>query len=248
MARVLIALPANDFDPTESGVPWLWLSERGHEIVFATPDGRPARADQRMLDGNGLGLWAPVLMADRRGRDAYAAMQASAAFRAPQPYAALDATSIDALLLPGGHAPGMRPFLESTLLQALAAQLFAANKPVGAVCHGVLLLARARRADGRPLLHGRRSTALLAWQEQFAWRVTRRRLGDYYRTYPQSVQAEVCAALASPRDFVSGPPPLLRDTPTKLSRGFALRDGNYVSARWPGDAHRFAQCFAETLG
>lgn len=248
MARVLIALPATDFDPTESGVPWLWLQQRGHDLVFATPAGEPARADPRMLDGNGLGLWAPLLMADRRGRDAYAAMQASGAFRAPLPYAALDAGAIDALLLPGGHAPGMRPFLESQVLQHLAAQLFAANKPVAAVCHGVLLLARARHADGRPLLHGRRSTALLAWQEQFAWRVTRHRLGDYYRTYPQSVQAEVSAALARPEDFVSGPLPLLRDSPTTLSRGFALRDGNYVSARWPGDAHRFAQCFAEILG
>jgi len=247
MARVLIALPATDFDPTESGVPWLRLKERGHELVFATPDGRPARADQRMLDGNGLGVLAPLLMADRRGRDAYAAMQASAAFQAPLPYAALAADSIDALLLPGGHAPGMRPFLESEPLQALVAQLFAADKPVAAVCHGVLLVARARRADGRSVLHGRRSTALLAWQEQFAWRVTRRRLGDYYRTYPQTVQAEVSAVLASPGDFVSGPLPLLRDHPAALGRGFALRDGNYVSARWPGDAHRFAQVFAETL-
>jgi putative intracellular protease/amidase len=28
---------------------------------------------------------------------------------------------------------------------------------------------------------------------------------------------------------------------------FVVRDGNYVSARWPGDAHTFARRFAEVL-
>ena len=32
---------------------------------------------------------------------------------------------------------------------------------------------------------------------------------------------------------------LLRDAPQRLDRGFVVRDGNYVSARWPGDAHRY---------
>jgi len=27
-----------------------------------------------------------------------------------------------------------------------------------------------------------------------------------------------------------------------------VQDGNYVSARWPGDAHTFAARFAELLG
>jgi hypothetical protein len=27
-----------------------------------------------------------------------------------------------------------------------------------------------------------------------------------------------------------------------------VRDGNYVSARWPGDAHTFAATFAAVLG
>jgi hypothetical protein len=39
----------------------------------------------------------------------------------------------------------------------------------------------------------------------------------------------------------------VRDTPTNLAPGFALRDGNYVSARWPGDAHRFAHDFGALL-
>jgi hypothetical protein len=30
--------------------------------------------------------------------------------------------------------------------------------------------------------------------------------------------------------------------------GFTVRDGEYLSARWPGDAHRFAAEFAAMIG
>jgi protease I len=62
-----------------------------------------------------------------------------------------------------------------------------------------------------------------------------------------TVEDEVCAALARPGDFVRGPSSFTRDSPARLDAGFALRDGNYVSARWPGDAHRFATEFAGLL-
>jgi protease I len=240
-------LPTQDFDPTESGVPWKALMEAGHPVTIATPSAQMARADPRMLTGAGLGLLKPFLAADRNGRMAYLAMQASRAFRSPLAYAALRADDYDALLLPGGHAPGMREYLESHILQGLVTAFFARNKPVAAVCHGVLLVVRSLGADGLSVLHGRRTTALLASQELLAWNLTRLWLGDYYRTYPQTVQAEICEALADPADFVAGPPPLRRDGPGRLGPGFVLRDGNYLSARWPGDVHRFAHEFVAML-
>jgi protease I len=247
MATVLMPLPERDFDPSESGVPWRVLTQRGHRVLFATPDGRPAQADPRMLSGEGLGPCKQLLMADANGRAAYAAMAASAEFAAPLRHDGLAVQDFDALLLPGGHAPGMREYLESHLLQGLVSAMFAAQKPVAAVCHGVVLVARSLGSDGLSVLHGRKTTALLKTQELLAWGVTRPWLGDYYRTYPQTVQDEVTEALASPDDFVLGSPPLLRDAPGKLARGFCLRDGNYLSARWPGDVHRFAEEFAAML-
>jgi len=80
-----------------------------------------------------------------------------------------------------------------------------------------------------------------------AWRLTRHRLDDYYRTYPQTVQDEVAAALRSPRDFLVGPPALLRDSDRLRRAGFTVRDGRYLSARWPGDAHRFAHELVQML-
>ena len=51
MARVLVLLPARDFDPSEAAVGWRVLVDAGHTVHFATPDGKPAVADDMMLTG-----------------------------------------------------------------------------------------------------------------------------------------------------------------------------------------------------
>ena len=263
VATVLVPLPRHDFDPTEAGVPWRVLTDAGHAFVFATPDGAPAQADPRMLRGTGLGLLAPMLRAQASAVADHDRMAQSAAYRAPIAWAdiadGLAAGRFDALLLPGGHAPGMREYLESTLLQSAVAGFFERDRPVAAICHGAVLAARSRvtRADAstgagagageRSVLYGRRTTGLTRQLEMLAWRLTRHRLGDYYRTYPQTVQDEVAAALRSPGDFLVGPPALLRDSDRLRRVGFTVRDGNYLSARWPGDAHRFAHELAGML-
>jgi len=222
------------------------LTGVGHRIVFATPDGEPGAADPRMVTGEGLGPLAPILKADRNGRRAYDAMVASPEFRAPLRYETIAESSHDALLLPGGHAKGMRPYLESTLLQRIVSDFFARGRPVGAICHGVVLAARSVAASGKSALHGRKTTALLRGQEMLAWNLTRLYLGDYYRTYPRTVEDEVTAALARPEDFKRGPLSIARDTPERPN-GFSIVDGRYVSARWPGDAHGFSRAFAGLL-
>ena len=117
---------------------------------------------------------------------------------------------------------------------------FAGNSPVAAICQGVVLASRARRADGKSVLFGKRTTSLLKSQELMAWGLTCLWLGSYYRTYSLTVEDEVRANLDSAADFLSGPLPLARDKPGKLDAGFVVRDGNFLSARWPGDAHKFA--------
>ena len=246
MATILMPLPSRDFDPSETGIPWRVLSGLGHRIVFATPDGQAGVADRRMVTGEGLGLLAPLLEADRNGRGAHDAMVASSEFRAPIRYETIAELSFDALILPGGHAKGMKPYLESALLQRTVAEFFARHKPVGAICHGVVLVARSKAVSGSSVLHGRKTTALLRSQELLAWNLTRFYLGDYYRTYPTTVEDEVRAALAQPGDFRRGPPSLVRDKPDRPN-GFTVVDGNYVSARWPGDAYGFSRALAALL-
>lgn len=72
-------------------------------------------------------------------------------------------------------------------------------------------------------------------------------LGRYYRTYPAYVEDEVREALG-PGEFVRGPLHLFaKGTATDDRAAFVVEDGNYLSARWPGDAYLFARRFAEKL-
>ena len=282
MAKVLIPLPRRDFDPSEAAVSWSVLTQLGHSVTFATPDGRPGEADDMMLTGEGLDVWGflpglkrivaigRLMRANADARAAYARMQNDASYQAPLAWSQIRGEDFDGLLLPGGHrARGMREYLESELLQRLAADFFAAGLPVAAICHGVLLAARSRGADGRSVLFGRRTTALTWALERAAWRVGRIvRFWDpnYYRTYDDgperpggymSVEQEVTRALAQPADFIDVPRSepdyrrktsgMVRDTFADERPAFVVRDRNYISARWPGDAHTFARRFAGLL-
>lgn len=272
MAKVVVPIPARDFDPTEVAVPWAVLTALGHSVVFATPDGAPGRADDIMLTGRGLLLVGPMLRANGEARAAYARMAGDAAFGHPIRWTDMRAADFDALLLPGGHrARGMTEYLESPAVQQLAVDFFNAGKPVGAICHGVLVLARAiDPTTDRSVLHGRRTTALTWRLEKSATdigRIARFWDPNYYRTYADgpgkpagymSVQQEVTRVLASPADFLEPSPDaphyremtsgLARDSETNVAPAFVVTDGNYVSARWPGDAHLFAKTFAGLLG
>lgn len=245
---VLIATSTRDFDPTEVAVPWRILSDAGVDIVFATDTGQVGAADPRMIDGNGFGILRPFLVATKSAQQAYGALLADRAFQSPIAYSDVRPEEYDALLLPGGHAKGVIPYLESDILHRAISGFFAADKPVGAICHGVVAACRAINPDtGKSVLYGRRTTALLRRQERLAYHLTRARLGDYYLTYPITVEDEVRATLRSGTDFVAGPAPILRDDKKHLNRGFTLRDGMYLSARWPGDIHRFSFEFLKML-
>jgi putative intracellular protease/amidase len=236
-----------------------------------------------MLTGKGLDPWGAIpllrnlpvvgllMRANRDAREAYAEMIVDPNYVAPQRWDAVDASAFDALLLPGGHrARGMREYLESEIVQGHVASFFDEEKPVAAICHGVLLAARSiSKHTGRSVLWGYQTTALTWAFENSAWlvaRVTRFWDPNYYRTYPEqsgqpkgfmSVQQEVTRALARPEDFRDVPRTdpnyrrktsgLARDTRDDETPAFVVRDRNYVSARWPGDAHTFAKTFADML-
>lgn len=281
--KIIVPLPHRDFDPTEAAVSWRILKDAGHDLLFATPDGNASQADPMMISGEGLDVWGFIpllrklpliglmLRAQKPARDAYVQMSADARYTSPLRYSQLRVEDFDAMLLPGGHAKGMREYLESSELQKFVANFFDANKPVAAVCHGVVLAARSISAKtGKSVLHGRKTTALTWKLEKSGWLLTKyfARFWDpgYYRTYDEEpgevagyrgVQQEVTRALARPEDFldVAADAPnqflktggMARDSDSDSRPAWVVRDGHYVSARWPGDVHTFARTFAALL-
>jgi putative intracellular protease/amidase len=111
---------------------------------------------------------------------------------------------------------------------------------VGAICHGLLPLARTTDpATGTPLLDGRHVTSLTAALETLFTRLVGWRRGrGYARTYPDLVETEVRAALGPRGTYETGPG---RRTP------FVVTDGVLVTARFPGDARVFAEALADLV-
>jgi putative intracellular protease/amidase len=238
MATVLFPLPDHDFDVTEVAVPWQLLREAGHQPVFATEAGATPACDPLLLTGVVFGK----LGARPEPIAFYRELERAPEFTSPRKWSECNAAQFDALFLAGGHAPGMKQYLGSEPVQRLVADFFATPKPIAAICHGVLVAARAKRGDGHSVLHGLRTTCLPKYMERSAYLATFWRRGRYYRTYPAYVEDEVRAALAKPEDFERGPRELSkRGTRDDDAHAFVVEDGRYVSARWPGDAYLIAK-------
>ena len=244
MAKVLFPLPDRDFDVTEVAVPWQLLREAGHEPVFATEAGAMPTCDPLLITGVVFGQ----LGARPEPIAFYRELERAPEFVTPQRWRECAADDFDALFLAGGHAPGMKQYLGSEQVQQLTAALFAAGKPIAAICHGVLVAARTKRPDGSSVLHGLRTTCLPKYMERAAFLSTFWRRGRYYRTYPAYVEDEVRSALASADDFERGPRELSkRGTRDDDSHAFVVESGHYISARWPGDAYLIAKKLIERL-
>ena len=247
--KVLVAVPEKGFDPTELGVPCKLLRDHGVDIVVMSPSGTtPVRADPIMVDGVGLYLLKWSMRADPNGIAAYTEILNAGLLEKPLSYAAVlrhgrssspPFAEYDALLLPGGHCPDMRPYLEDSDLQALVREFSATGKVVAAVCHGVVLAARSG------ILAGKAVTALPSWMESLAYGLTRLWMGGYYKTYKETtVEREVTEAC---RTYLAGPRSLKRDSPAHLDAGFVVQDGSLLTARWPGDCHRFGEKLWELI-
>lgn len=246
---VLIPTAHYGFDPTEVAIPWKILTSKGYKVVFATPSGKVSSADKIMLTGKKLGLLASSLMARQDAIEAYSQMMVSAEFNHPISYSQIESNQYDGLLLPGGHDKAIREYLESKILQAKIVEFVNKNKIIGAICHGVILAARSiDPATTQSILFNKQTTALLKSQEKLAFYLTRLWLGDYYLTYPEiTVEDEVKAVLADPSQFKRGLLPIYRDTASDQGKSFVVKDGNYISARWPGDIYKFSNGFVELL-
>jgi len=247
--RVLIPMPSYGFDTTEAAIPWKLLSEKNFDIQFVTPEGEKATPDRLMLTGENLGIWKSGLRARRDAVDAYDEMEKNESFCNPLKYSDVKEEKFDAILLPGGHDKRVKEYLESEVLKSLVSNFFISAKPVGAICHGVVLVARSiNPSSGKSVIFDYQTTSLLRSQELLAYNLTRSWLKDYYLTYPGlTVEDEVRSVLSDSNNFLKGPMPLLRDDSEHLNRGFIVRDRNYLSARWPGDVYNFTLEFIKMM-
>jgi len=283
--KIIIPLPNNDYDPSEVAIPWKLLSENGFDVFFSTPNGEVATTDSMMLSGEGLDFWGWIpllkkikligllLRANSDARKAHQALLQDKNFQNPCCYADLKNNHYDGLILPGGHAKGIKPYLEDLTLQNFVANFFETldenkqHKPISAVCHGVLVAPRSiSPTTKKSVLFGKKTTALTWALESSAWSLTKyfARFWDanYYRTYIEKpnepkgywgVEQEIKRSLKSADDFLDVPKSInhykfktsgiIRDKINNSKAAWIVQDGHYISARWPGDIHTMTLAF-----
>jgi len=233
---ILMPLPDRDFDPTEAAIPWRACSLQGWSVAISTETGNVPVGDLRRLEGPLPGL----LTASQKARTAYRDMTQDAAFQHPIPYEGIDASEYEALLLPGGDAPGVRQYLDSTLLRTKVLQFWIQHKPIGAMCHGVLVLARTiDPRTGRSVVYGSKVTAPPKSLDRFGYLLDRWLLKHGYVMYPRCVAEEVRDCLEHAHDISFGP---------SIFKPYVVHDGVLITSRWYLDAELFAETFVGALG
>jgi putative intracellular protease/amidase len=232
---ILMPLPDHDFDPTEASIPWKACYDQGWKVTISTEHGNVPQTDLNRLKGPLPGL----LSASAKAQAAYALMSHDPSFLHPISYSEIVPEQYEAIIIPGGDALRMRQYLENTELQGKVLEFFQREKLVGAMCHGILVLARAMDAlTGRSVLYGHKLTALPKSIDLFAYRADKMLVKHGYIMYSQCVEDEVRSCLEHHDDFVSGP---------GLFTPYVYSAGNLITSRWYMDAEVFAVRFVDEL-
>ncbi|KAH7136342.1 class I glutamine amidotransferase-like protein [Dactylonectria macrodidyma] len=239
--KVLIIMADYGHEPTEATVPYVAFKDAGFDVKFATENGKAPECDKLLIEGLGQKL----LGAKKTVVQDYAKMIASEECQHPLSWSAPD-FSLDPfslVFIPGGHDKAVQQIIDSTVVHALLADYFPKTrkpdgvKAIGAICHGVLVLANAKGADDHSVISDCCTTTLPARFEQVAYWGTRMFLGDYYKTYghgSENVEHSV-------RKILKDPAKQYRNSIGLSS--FVVEDDqyNYISARFPGDTVEMAR-------
>jgi len=269
---ILFPLPDKDFDPSEAAVAWKILkSVYGFDIVFASEkgDGTVFQADEVTLHGKGLSSTMNVIFdvfslgVTEEVVALYNEMSQDESFKHPVKYSSVQVAQFDAIYLTGGHASGIKQYLESKELHQIISEFWEQKKHIAAVCHGVIALARStQRADpSKSVLYNTRCTSLNNFQEKSAYYLTSWALGSAYRTYPETTEDEVKRAVygtatieeankkhAELHKYDEGPLSFAKSNLENINKdGYFVEDAHVLTARWPGDVHLLAHRLGQKM-
>jgi putative intracellular protease/amidase len=165
MARVLMVLTSHDRlgetgQPTgfwleEFAAPYYVLKDAGVDLTIASPKGGAPPVDPKSDDPNAE---TPAMKRFRADPEAQRALANTVKL------STVSADDYDAVFYPGGHGP-LWDLAEDRDSIGLIERLYAAGKPVAAVCHGPAVLRQAKAPDGTPLVQGKRVTGFANSEE-----------------------------------------------------------------------------------
>jgi putative intracellular protease/amidase len=165
MSKVLMVLTSHDrlgntgektgFWLEEFAAPFYVLKDAGLDVTLASPNGGQPPLDPRSDDPKS------ETEAMRRFKSD---PEAKAALANTVKLSEVSADEYDAVFYPGGHGP-LWDLSDDRDSIALIERIYAAGKPVAAVCHGPAAFRRAQAPDGTPLVRGKSVTGFSNTEE-----------------------------------------------------------------------------------
>lgn len=165
MSKVLMVLTSHDrlgdtgdktgFWLEEFAAPYYILKDAGLDVTLASPKGGQPPLDPRSDDPDAE---TEAMRRFKKDPEAKAALANTVKLSDVSP------DEYDAVFYPGGHGP-LWDLAEDRDSVALIESIYAAGKPVGAVCHGPAALRRAKAPDGTPLVRGKAVTGFSNTEE-----------------------------------------------------------------------------------
>ncbi|MEM4985865.1 type 1 glutamine amidotransferase domain-containing protein [Collimonas sp. H4R21] len=200
----------------EFAAPYYAFLDAGAKLTLASPKGGQPPLDPKSDEPD-----AQTEATERFRKDT----AAQAALASTIKLSAAQASDFDAVFYPGGHGP-LWDLAEDKDSIALIETMYAAGKPVSAVCHAPGVLRHARGADGAPLVKGKKVTGF-SDSEEAAVQLT--------DIVPFLVEAELKR---------------LGGNYSKLAdwQSYAVADGNLVTGQNPASSVAVAQQVLKLLG
>jgi putative intracellular protease/amidase len=164
--RILMVLTSHDklgdtgrktgFWLEELAAPYYAFKDVGAQIVLASPKGGQPPLDPKSNEPGFQTDLTRRFEADDTARRKLASTV---------PLASIDQQDFDTVFYPGGHGP-MWDLAEDPASIVLLEGFLAAGKPIALVCHAPGALRHVKRANGRPLVEGRKVTGFTNSEEE----------------------------------------------------------------------------------
>lgn len=164
--KILIVLTSHDqlgdtgkktgFWLEEFAAPYYKLKDAGAQLTLVSPKGGQPPLDPKSDEPDAQ------TEATRRFK---ADPAAQAALAATGKLADVSANDFDAVFYPGGNGP-LWDLAEDRASIGLIETMFAAGKPVAAVCHAPGVLRHVKGSDGKPLVNGKKVTGFTNSEEE----------------------------------------------------------------------------------
>lgn len=139
----------------EFAAPYYVFLDAGAQVALASPKGGQPPVDPKSHDP---GDETDAVIRFNKDSGAQAALAHTVPLSGIQP------DDYDAVFYPGGHGP-LWDLAEDPDSKAVIEALWAADKPVAAVCHGPGAFRHTKGPDGRPLVEGKRVTGFANSEE-----------------------------------------------------------------------------------